>query len=275
MQKENLKNKIREASEKVRATNPLAPSITNTVTINFVANAQLAVGGSAAMFYLPDEGETGAQIGGAFYINAGTFFPVYKETLPATAKKLHELNKPWVLDPVALGIGSLRTEMIMAFKDFPPAIVRGNASEIITVAKLWGLLSDTNAKGAKGVESSDSVESAKEAAKILAKFIKGAVAVSGKEDLVTDGETVVSSKGGSPFMEKITGAGCSLGGVCAVYAAITDPFTAALAATQHYNIAGTRAHKKSKAPGTFQVKFIDELYLATPKDIANNPFEIV
>ena len=275
MQKENLKNKIREASEKVRATNPLAPSITNTVTINFVANAQLAVGGSAAMFYLPDEGETGAKIGGAFYINAGTFFPVYKETLPATAKKLHELNKPWVLDPVALGIGSLRTEMIMAFKDFPPAIVRGNASEIITVAKLWGLLSDTNAKGAKGVESSDSVESAKEAAKILAKFIKGAVAVSGKEDLVTDGETVVFSKGGSPFMEKITGAGCSLGGVCAVYAAVTDPFTAALAATQHYNIAGTRAHKKSKAPGTFQVKFIDELYLATPKDIANNPFEIV
>nr|WP_318660767.1 hydroxyethylthiazole kinase [uncultured Treponema sp.] len=275
MQKENLKNKIREASEKVRATNPLAPSITNTVTINFVANAQLAVGGSAAMFYLPDEGETGAQIGGAFYINAGTFFPVYKETLPATAKKLHELNKPWVLDPVTLGIGSLRTEMIMAFKDFPPAIVRGNASEIITVAKLWGLLSDTNAKGAKGVESSDSVESAKEAAKILAKFIKGAVAVSGKEDLVTDGETVVFSKGGSPFMEKITGAGCSLGGVCAVYAAVTDPFTAALAATQHYNIAGTRAHKKSKAPGTFQVKFIDELYLATPKDIANNPFEIV
>ena len=275
MQKENIKNKIKEAAEKVRATNPLAPSITNTVTINFVANAQLAVGGSAAMFYLPDEGETGAQIGGAFYINAGTFFPVYKETLPATAKKLHELNKPWVLDPVALGIGSLRTEMIMAFKDFPPAIVRGNASEIITVAKLWGLLSDTNAKGAKGVESSDSVESAKEAAKILAKFIKGAVAVSGKEDLVTDGETVVFSKGGSPFMEKITGAGCSLGGVCAVYAAVTDPFTAALAATQHYNIAGTRAHKKSKAPGTFQVKFIDELYLATPKDIANNPFEIV
>lgn len=40
----NLAAEIAEAVEAVRKNNPMAGSITNTVTIDFVANAQLAVG---------------------------------------------------------------------------------------------------------------------------------------------------------------------------------------------------------------------------------------
>ena len=40
-----LRALMARAVHEVRETNPLAPSITNTVTQNFVANAQLAVGG--------------------------------------------------------------------------------------------------------------------------------------------------------------------------------------------------------------------------------------
>ena len=93
------------AVHEVRETNPLAPSITNTVTQNFVANAQLAVGGSAAMVYLPDEGECVAALGGAVYINLGTLLPVYEQTVPATARACAAAGKPWVLDPVGIGIG--------------------------------------------------------------------------------------------------------------------------------------------------------------------------
>ena len=60
-----LKQHMVKAAEEIRATNPMAGSITNTVTIDFVANAQLAVGGSAAMVYLPDEGEALVAGGGA------------------------------------------------------------------------------------------------------------------------------------------------------------------------------------------------------------------
>ncbi|MDR2934301.1 MAG: hydroxyethylthiazole kinase, partial [Candidatus Adiutrix sp.] len=52
-----IRRRMIDAANAVRRTNPLAGSITNSVTINFVANAQLAVGGSAAMVYLPEEGE--------------------------------------------------------------------------------------------------------------------------------------------------------------------------------------------------------------------------
>ncbi|MBQ6779877.1 MAG: hydroxyethylthiazole kinase [Treponema sp.] len=271
MNESEIRQKIAEAAKKVRDTKPLAPSITNTVTVNFVANAQIASGGSAAMVYLPDEGEFIAQVGDAVYINVGTLFPIYAETLPRTARTLHENKKNWVLDPVAIGIGSLRTELLRGFKQYPPTIVRGNASEIIALAKLWGIETAATSKGPSGVDSVDDVASAKSAAMALAKFIGGAVAVSGKTDFVTDGRICAYSEGGSHFMEKITGAGCSLGGVCAVFAAVTDPFTAALSATQLYNLAGKRAEAKSDAPASFQANFIDEVYKATPKDIAQNP----
>lgn len=75
-------------------------------------------------------------------------------------------------------------------------------------------------------------------------------------------------------MEKITGAGCSLGGVAAVYATAASPFIAALTASAVYNLAGTRAEKEVDGPASFQVKFLDELYLATAAEIAGNPFEI-
>ena len=47
-----------------------------------------------------------------------------------------------------------------------------------------------------------------------------------------------------------------------------------MAGVQVYNLAGARAEVKVDAPGSFQVAFIDELYKATPEDIAANPFEI-
>lgn len=272
--KEEIQNQIIRAVETVRRTNPLAGSITNTVTIDFVANAQLAVGGSAAMVYLPDEGEFLAKAGGAAYINMGTLLPVYEETLPHTAKVLYDTGKPWVLDPVAIGIGTLRTQLLRQFKNYKPSVVRGNASEIIALAGLWGLDGGTDVSNVRGVDSTDSVSAAKAAAVALAEWTGGAVAVSGETDLITDGDLIVYSYGGSRFMEKITGFGCSLGGVAAVYATAAAPFIAALTAAAVYNLAGNRAENKVDGPGSFQTQFLDELYKASAEDIANNRLEI-
>ncbi|MBD9104185.1 MAG: hydroxyethylthiazole kinase [Collinsella aerofaciens] len=243
-----------KAVDEIRATNPMAGSITNTVTIDFVANAQLAVGGSAAMVYLPDEGEALVAGGGAIYLNMGTLFPIYEQTIPRAAKAAHDAGKPWVLDPVGLGIGSLRTQLVNELKQYKPTIVRGNASEIIALAGLWGLEGD--------------------AAVALARYTGGAVVVSGEVDLITDGTTVAKSHGGSPLMSKITGCGCSQGGVLAMYACAADPFTAAVCGTAAYNVAGTRAAAVADAPASFKVAFIDELYRATAQDIADNQLEL-
>ena len=240
---EQLKQHMVKAVEEIRATNPMAGSITNTVTIDFVANAQLAVGGSAAMVYLPDEGEALVAGGGAIYLNMGTLFPIYEQTIPRAAKAAHDAGKPWVLDPVGLGIGSLRTQLVNELKQYKPAIVRGNASEIIALSGLWGLEGESaDLSRVRGVDTTDTA--------------------------------VAKSHGGSPLMSKITGCGCSQGGVLAVYACATDPFTAAVCGTAVYNVAGTRAAAVADAPASFKVAFIDELYRATAQDIADNRLEL-
>ncbi|WP_407399543.1 hydroxyethylthiazole kinase [Treponema sp.] len=274
MEKTSLLAEVNSALEAVRKNNPLAPSITNTVTINFVANAQLACGGSAAMVYLADEGEMMAKISRSMYINMGTQFTCYPETLPRTAKACIESGNNWVLDPVGIGIGEQRESILKQFKETKPKIIRANASEVIALASLWEL-TEKKESGVRGVDSTDEVLSAKDAAVALAKYTGGAVTVSGKVDLVTDGTTTVLCHGGSEYLPMITGAGCSLGGVCAVYGNVTTPFYAALTATVLYNEAAMKAEKKAKGPGSFQPLFLDQLYQISSKGIKNTNIEII
>ncbi len=265
------RDKIIDALNQARREVPLVGSITNTVTVNFVANAQLSVGASAAMVYLPDEGTQLAEMADAFYINVGTLMPIYEQAVPATAKRLHELGKPWVLDPVGIGIGSLREKLLIAVKEYKPSIIRANASETIALADMWGLLEGAKAN-VRGVDATDPVLAAHDAARALAQWTGGAVAVSGEQDVVVNEEQSVLLEGGSHFMEKITGSGCSLGGVCAAYAAVADPFTAALTASAAYDCAGLSAQAKANvcAPASFQVAFLDELYTQTPEQVADS-----
>jgi len=121
------------------------------------------------------------------------------------------------------------------------------------------------------VDAIDSVEAARAAAVAIARFSGGAVAVSGPTDLVTDGAVVVRAEGGSPLMCSVTGSGCSLGGVAAVYACVADPLTAALAATVTYNRAGAQAAERCSGPGSFQVAFLDALAALTPEEVADAP----
>ena len=209
-----LREQIAQAVNDVRETTPLAQSFTNFVTMNLVANAQLAAGGTAAMSFLPDDVIDTAEIAGSNYINVGTLLPFFKDALPEIAYKLHKNGKTWVLDPVAAGIGKTRTAILESFRTYPPTIVRGNASEIIALDAMWGLAQhDSTVPGTRpaGVEAVDEVDSAVDAAKRVARHLAkyspvgaGAVAVSGAVDLVTDGERVFRLPGGSAMMTKIT-----------------------------------------------------------------------
>ncbi len=207
---------------------------------------------------------------------------------PEIAQRLNYLDKPWVLDPVAAGIGHTRTAILQAFKAAPPTMIRANASEVIALANMWGLNTETVGDASEhrpaGVESVDDVESATGAAVALAQYLteqhakhsshdastRCAVAVSGIADLVTDGETVYRLPGGSAMMTKITGAGCSLGGVAATYLAVSDPLTAALSASLLYNRAGEVADTTSHGPGSFQVAFLDALWNVTAEQVAES-----
>ncbi|MDR0951000.1 MAG: hydroxyethylthiazole kinase [Candidatus Ancillula sp.] len=277
---DNLLKSIVNAVDNLRNQSPIVASLTNFVTMNFVANTQLAVGANAAMVQLPEEATAMASVAKSIYINMGTLLPICKESFPAAAKAAVQNNIPWILDPVAAGMGTDRENIFQSFKHFPPSVIRGNASEIISLAQSWNLnsLNSTPTQNSEsiqikgvGVDSSDTVESAEVAAIALAKFTKGVIAVSGEKDLITDGEKVYRCLGGSFLATRITGAGCSLGGVIASYATITSPLIAALTGTIVYNYCQECAEKyiteNSKGTGTFQIEFVDALSLVKGKDL--------
>ncbi|WP_415448909.1 hydroxyethylthiazole kinase [Bifidobacterium sp.] len=273
-----IREGIREACAMVRQKTPLAQSFTNFVTMNLVANAQLAAGGSAAMSFLPDDIVDIDDISGASYINVGTLLPSYRETLEKIAQVFFERQSLWVLDPVAAGLGATRTAILRSFANYPPTIVRANASETIALCGIWGISLGPDSHGGMnrpaGVETVDDVDSAMPYAIELARYLRAhnsthtaAVAVSGECDLITDGERSFRLPGGDAMMTKITGAGCSLGGVTASYLAVSDPLIAATAASLHYNRASEKAGAVAKGPGSFQAEFLDALWQTQPDEI--------
>lgn len=266
-----LRNEIAQAVTDVRASGPLAQSLTNFVTINLVANAQLAVGGTAAMHYSAEEAHALNQgASKATYINMGTLLEEFRDQYPAAARDTAAAGLPWVLDPVGAGAGELRTAILRSFVENPPDIVRCNASEAMALAGIWNLDAPGAAHPHAGVESTDDVESAVPAAHAIARFTSGVVCVSGAVDLVTDGHLDFYLPGGSVWMTKITGAGCSLGGVSATYACVARPLVAALTAALHYNRAADAAERVANGPASFQTAFIDALWNTSADEIAQS-----
>jgi hydroxyethylthiazole kinase len=253
---------VGNALENLRELNPLTQCITNEVTTNFVANAILAVGGSPAMAADPGEADDFVRIASALLINVGTLSTDKRVTIPLTAHVASEVGTPWVLDPVAVGALEARTRLVHLILEDRPTIIRGNASEIIALAGGVG--------AGKGVDSGDDPEAALPAAVALAERYGSTVAISGPTDVITDGSTVVRTPGGSVLSTRITGTGCSLGGVTAAFAAAApSPLVAAVAASVSYNVAAERAERISAGPGTYQPHFLDSLYSLTPEDLSD------
>ncbi|MFC4614898.1 hydroxyethylthiazole kinase [Cellulomonas algicola] len=249
-----------EALAAVHAATPLVQCLTNEVTTNLVASTLLAVGASPAMAAVPGEAEELAGVAGAVLVNLGTLDPDLRACVEPTVATAVGARTPWVLDPVAVGVLSVRTRLAARLVAERPAVVRGNASEVRALA---GRLS-----AGRGVDARDGVDAAREAAAGLAARHGTVVAVSGPVDLVTDGEHEVRLAVGHPLLTRITGAGCALGGLTAALAAVTEPLVAAVGATTLLGLAAERAAVAAAGPASFQVALVDHLASVAPDDLA-------
>lgn len=236
----------------MRANAPLVQNITNYVSMNVMANVLLAVGCSPAMVHAEEEAAEFAGFASALTINIGTLSKPWVTSMLLAAEAANKAAIPWVLDPVAAGATGFRRETSANLLDLKPSIIRGNASEIMA-------LSGMVATG-KGVDSADSVEAAKEAARVLASSQNAVVAVTGEEDFVTDGKTSYMIANGNVMMPQVTALGCSLSGVVAAFSVGQPHLEATAAAIAYYGLAGERAADLAKGPGSFATAFLDALY---------------
>ncbi len=246
---------------KLRETRPLVHNITNFVVMNFTANILLAAGASPVMAHAENEVEEMVGFARALVLNIGTLTDDWVDAMVKAGKKATNLGVPIILDPVGAGATALRTnaaKRILA--ETRVSLVRGNASEILALA---GGKANT-----KGVDAADSVDQATEQAIRLAEELKVPVAITGPQDLITDGNRVIRVNNGHPLMSCITGTGCGATAIIGAFSGVDpDPVTAAATALAYYGLAGERAAVDANGPGSFMIRFLDALYNLTPEKL--------
>ncbi|MBE6488112.1 MAG: hydroxyethylthiazole kinase [Methanosphaera stadtmanae] len=272
-----INDKIIETVENLRSRSPLTHCITNFVTINDCANAVLAIGGSPIMANEPDEAEEMVTVVNTLLINIGTLYKSQIEAMKIASQTAAKLQKAYVLDPVGIGVSKIRNDTTMELmKEAKPSIIRGNLSEIKTLAMLYEILDEcTQAKGVDvadtDVINEDTLDSNVKLVESIAQKLDTTIAVSGQIDIISDGKDTYVIRNGHPMLSDITGSGCMLGCLMASYAAVTTPIMAATTAAAVMAIAGEVANQKvayhKKGTGTFRSELIDALSLMDEKII--------
>lgn len=245
----------------IRANRPLVHNITNFVAMDLAANLLLAAGASPAMAHAREEVESFVELAGALTVNIGTFSPAWMEAAELAAARAHALGRPWVLDPVGVGATAYRQANAQRLLAHKPAVIRGNASEILALA-------GSTDSGAKGVDSGVGAEAAAASAERLAATTGAVVVATGPTDLVTDGHRRATIANGNGMMPQITALGCALTALTGAALAVQpDPFVAAAHALAIMGVAGERAAHGAKGPGSLRVALLDELYNLRPDEL--------
>ena len=255
IQTDVILEKVVEAWTELQTQQPLVHCITNSVAANYAANILLAAGASPAMIDNPFEAESFASIAAALSINLGTPTTEQMQAMQIAAQTVTAKGTPWVLDPVGYGpILKWRSDMADQLVLLNPTIIRGNASEISTLAG-----NQVESKGVDSTVSSNQVYL--QALPLLAHC--ECVAISGESDFILSKDlnnAVVQVNGGSYLQPKVTATGCALGALIAAYSAVTKPSFATISAHVHFAIAGKLAFEQSQSVGSFNVAFLDEIH---------------
>lgn len=120
--------------EKLKSRSPLIHNITNMVTINDVANIELACGARPIMAMAPQEMDEVTGICDGLNLNIGTPSEERFEAMRIAARRAAKKNIPIVLDLVGVGVSRFRTDFVMSLLDEVQVdVIKGNLSEIKAV----------------------------------------------------------------------------------------------------------------------------------------------
>lgn len=224
----------------------LVHCITNYVTVNDVANIILASGGSPIMADEIEEVSEIIEICNSLVINIGTLNPRVIKSMLEAGKTANKINKPVVLDPVAIGASTFRTETCLnLLKEVKYSVIRGNASEIKAI------LDGNKTSGGVDVSVEDIIKESNleeyiKVAKRVSEIYKSVVVITGPIDIVTDSKKTYILRNGHENMEKITGTGCMLAGLIGAFVGAnpTNILESTTMAVGMMGLSGELANKK-------------------------------
>ena len=196
-----------------------------------------------------------------------------------SSAQANKINTPVILDPVGVGISQLRNKVTLEIiENYKLAAIRGNITEIKTIAKLTRIISESNT--AKGVDVSESdiitQDNLNENADVISKLaakLDTVILASGPIDILSDGETTIAIDNGDEMMPYITGSGCMLSSIVGSCIGATNPLEGTMLAALLMTIAGEKARSKvdseNAGTGSFRAYLIDYLYKLDGQTLIN------
>lgn len=197
---------------------PLVHSITNTVTMNDLAQIIYCYGGKPLMAKDLTEMEEITSISDGLLINIGTIERSEIESIKKACTVANNKGIPIVLDPVGAHVSKLRMNLTRELiENYKIALIKGNLTEI---KGILGYVSSF-----KGLDSTDNELSKefKEAIKGYCRETGVMIVITGEVDFFTDGEEGYYVHNGCDIMADITGTGCMLGALLAVALGFAAP----------------------------------------------------
>ncbi len=229
---------------------PLILNLTNLVTINDLANIEIAIGASPVMSDCLNDALTLGNYARAILINIGTINKRQGEIMLAVAQANFN-KKPIMMDLVGYGATASRNKWVEKLIPFVSAI-KGNYAEILSFNKKHNLT-----KGVDGdIEISDPVKVVSQVAKESQKL----VLMTGAVDHISDGKTTLSLKNGDPLLKTFTGSGCMLGAVSVVFLAINNSLSGLVNAASLVGLSAQEAAVKERFPQAFKRAWLDKIY---------------
>jgi hydroxyethylthiazole kinase len=223
---------------RIKSRAPRVHCITNSVAQAYTANILLAAGAIPSMTISSGEIAAFVASADALLVNLGTFDADRRAAIDLALGAAGEGRMPWVLDPVFIERSPPRAQFARDLVARGPAVIRLNQREFATLAA-----------------------GAAETPVRFAQTHKTIVALTGANDVVTDGERSATVSNGDALMGLVTAMGCAGSALVAAALAVeTDPWLATNAALIALGVAGEVAAQNAPAPGRFASWIIDALY---------------
>lgn len=267
--------------DNLREKSPLIHNITNYVTVNDCANILIACGASPIMADDIHEVCEITSICDGLNINIGTLNSNTVSSMLAAGKTANKLGHPVLLDPVGAGASKFRTGTAkQLISEIKFNVIRGNISEIKTIAQGTGNTSGVDANETDFVTDStlnDTVEFAKKFSAQTGSII----VITGAIDIVADSAKAYVIRNGNAMMSKITGTGCMLSAMMTAHitANFENQIEAAAAAVCAMGLCGELAFERLSVRdgnSTYRNYIIDEIYNLTFEKLERGAkFEII
>ena len=256
--------KILSAKNEVKLKTPLIHCITNPISINDCANFVLSTGAKPFMAEHPAEVAEITASADALALNIANITDARLESIEISAKKAEEKGISSIIDVVGISCSKLRYDYVKKLlAETHIGAIKGNIAEIRAL-----LDKKTKTVGIDVAEKTDFGEDIQTVTS-LAKKYRCTVMASGEKDIISDGENVYTVSNGKKEMSLVTGTGCILNVLSAVYMSVSSPFVGCAAAAAVFGICGELADS-TKGMASYRLNMLDSLYLLKDRQILEN-----